>query len=141
VRFWDTSAVVPLLVTESATPTVRRLLDEDPGMVVWWATRTECVSALARRRREGPISSPGEQRARRVLRTLGESWAEVLPSETLRGRAERLLGVHMLRSADAFQLASALVWSRGETSERVFVSLDERLRDACRREGFLVLPT
>jgi predicted nucleic acid-binding protein len=140
VRFWDTSAVVPLCVTETATPVVRRLLDADSSVVVWWATRTECISALARRRREGPLTSQGELRARRVLDTLATAWAEVLPTEALRLRSERLLGVHALRAADAFQLAAALLWSRGDTSGHEVVSFDERLREACRREGFTVSP-
>jgi hypothetical protein len=65
---------------------------------------------------------------------------EVLPSEILRRRSERLLAVHALRATDAFQLAAALPWSRGEPAARAFVSLDERLREAARREGFRILP-
>jgi hypothetical protein len=60
--------------------------------------------------------------------------------ERLRDRSERLLGVHSLRAADAFQLAAALVWSRGQTPAHAIVSLDERLRLAAAREGFRILP-
>jgi len=108
--------------------------------VVWWATRTECLSALARRRRDRQLSAPVEQRARRVLVALAAEWSEVLPSETLRQRSERLLLVHALRAVDAFQLAAALLWSRGETAAHAVVSFDDRLREAARREGFEVLP-
>ena len=76
----------------------------------------------------------------RVLVALSREWSEVLPSEGLRARAERLLGVHSLRAADAFQLAAALLWSRGETRMHALVSLDERLREAAEREGFRLLP-
>jgi len=140
VRFWDTSAVVPLCVLEPATPQVRRLADADPSLVVWWGTRTECVSALARRRRDGQLAAPAEQRARRVLTALAAEWSELLPSEPLRLRAERLLGVHRLRAADALQLAAALVWARGDTATHAVVSFDERLREAARHEGFQVVP-
>ena len=140
MRFWDTSAVVPLCVVEPATPQVRRLADADPSLVVWWGTRTECVSALARRRRDGQLAAQAEQRARRVLSALAAEWSEVLPSEPLRLRAERLLGVHALRAADALQLAAALLWARGETVIHTVVSFDERLREAARREGFQVVP-
>jgi len=71
---------------------------------------------------------------------LSREWSEVLPGEGLRGRAERLLAVHSLQAADAFQLAAALVWSRGETRLHALVSLDDRLREAAGREGFQVLP-
>jgi hypothetical protein len=93
-----------------------------------------------RRRREGQLNAAREGRARRVLAALAGAWSEVLPSEQLRDRSERLLAVHPLRAADAFQLGAALVWSRGQTAAHVFVSLDERLRLAAGREGFRVLP-
>jgi predicted nucleic acid-binding protein len=141
VRFWDTSAIVPLCVSEPASVQVRRLAEGDPALVVWWGSRTECVSALARRRRERALTPSAERRALDVLQVLAHAWSEVLPGEILRRRAERLLAVHALRAADAFQLAAALLWSRGDTRGRELLSLDERLREAAVREGFRVLPT
>ncbi len=140
MRFWDTSAVVPLCVREPATGSLERILRADPAVVVWWTTRSECVSALARRRRDGTLGRRDEERSRRVLFALAEQWSEVQPTEVLRRRSERLLAVHPLRAADAFQLAAALLWSRGETAAHVVVSLDERLREAAGREGFQLEP-
>lgn len=140
MRFWDTSAIVPLCVSEPVSPLTRRLAESDPSLAVWWASRTECLSALVRRRREGHFGPTAEKHACRALEALAREWSEVLPTEALRKRAERLLGVHPLRAADAFQLAAALVWSRGETRGHHFICFDERLRAAARREGFLVLP-
>jgi predicted nucleic acid-binding protein len=140
VRFWDTSAIVPLCVREPATAAGRELARADPAIVVWWATRIECISALQRRLREGRIASQVEAQARRALMALAAEWSEVLPTEDLRRRAERLLAVHALRAADAVQLAAALIWSQGETASRSFVSHDDRLREAASREGFEVLP-
>ena len=71
---------------------------------------------------------------------LAAEWSEVLPSEMLRLRSERLLAVHPLRAADAFHLAAALLWSRGDTATHTVISFDDRLRDAARREGFEVSP-
>jgi hypothetical protein len=48
VKFWDTAAVVPLCVIEPSTGIVKSILTSDPSMVVWWPTKTECVSALVR---------------------------------------------------------------------------------------------
>jgi hypothetical protein len=140
VRFWDTSALVPLCVSEPASREVRRLATADPSLVVWWGTRTECLSAFARGRRDGKLAAAVEQRARRLLASLAAEWSEILPADAVRDRAERLLGVHSLGAADAFQLAAALVWSRGETSSHAVVSFDERLRAAASGEGFAVLP-
>lgn len=140
MKFWDTSAVVPLCLDEPASARVRPFAVSDADFVVWWSTRTECLSALSRRRREGQIRPSTDERARHVLRELAGVWTEVLPSEAVRQRSERLLNVHALRAADAFQLAAALLWSRGRTTGREFVSLDDRLRDAAAREGFRIVP-
>ena len=140
MRFWDSSAVIPLLVEQPETAHAKRIADQDPALAVWWATRTECVSALARLRRDDRIDAGGEAQTRRLLLRLSAEWTEVTPGNRLRGRAERLLLVHALRAADAFQLAAALLWSRGRTTGRALVSFDRRLRDAAAREGFDVLP-
>ena len=140
MKFWDTSAIVPLCVVEPATSRLRPIAEADPSLVVWWATRTECMSGFARLRRERKLPALTVTRAEHALMMLSREWSEVLPGEGLRARAERLLGVHPSRAADAFQLAAALVWSRGETRLHALVSLDERLREAGEREGFQVLP-
>lgn len=140
MRFWDSSALIPLCVDEPATGAVRALTETDPSLVVWWGSRIECVSALARRRREGHIAAEVERQARDLLGLLGREWSEIQPNEGLRTRAERLLGVHPLRAADALQLATALLWSQGETTGQGFVSFDARLRAAAANEGFTVLP-
>ena len=140
MRFWDSSAVVPLLVEQPETARAKRIAEQDPAIVVWWATRTECVSALARLRRDDKIDVGGEARTRRLLFQLSAVWTEIAPGNRLRDRAERLLSVHALRAADAFQLAAALLWSRGKTTGRALVSFDRRLREAAVREGFDALP-
>jgi predicted nucleic acid-binding protein len=140
VRFWDASAVVPLCLAQAETGSVRGLIDADPALVVWWGTRTECLSALLRGERERYLGLALVERARTVLVRVAAEWSEVQPSEQVRLRADRALAVHVLRAADAFQLAAALLWSRGETAGRDFVSFDRRLRDAASREGFTVRP-
>ncbi len=141
MRFWDASAIVPLVVSEPRSAWARELASSDPGLIVWWATRTECVSALARRRREGVLTAAGEKSARRILSSLAAEWSEVLPGDGVRDRAERLLTTHDLRTADAFQLAAALLWSGGNTGGHEVVCLDALLREAVLREGFRLLPT
>ena len=100
MKFWDTSAIVPLLVNEPSTGTAKSVLTNDTSVVVWWATRTECVSALHRQIRERSLDIEDERRAREVLHHLAGAWSEVQPGETLRSTAERLLAVHALRAAD-----------------------------------------
>jgi predicted nucleic acid-binding protein len=77
--------------------------------------------------------------AQRLLR-FDEAAEAVLPSEAIRSRADRLLGIHPLRAADAFQLAALLAASEERPADLPFVTLDDRLADAARKEGFPVLP-
>lgn len=140
MRFWDTSAVMPLISREPLSGEMLRLLEEDAGMVVWWATRVECVSAISRRAREGLLDPEGEESARGLLDDLSGSWTEARPTARLRALAEQALRTHPLRAGDALQLASALIWSAGEPRGRPFICLDERLRAAALRSGFVLLP-
>ena len=119
---------------------MRRLLVEDGNQITWWGTRTECVSALARKTREGDIRPIGQAWARVVLFYLSESWSEVLPSDNLRAMAEGFLDVHPLKAADALQLAAAHTRCAGQTRGREFVCLDRQLRNAAEAEGFTVPP-
>jgi predicted nucleic acid-binding protein len=139
VRFWDTSAVVPLLLEQRATAKVEELLSKDPEIVAWWGTAVECASAAARLRREERLTVEDEERVLELVSDLRASWLEVLPSEEVRDLAFRMLRLHPLRAADALQLAAAVVWAGG-TDGAEFVTFDERLALAARLEGLRVLP-
>jgi predicted nucleic acid-binding protein len=140
MRFWDTSAILPLVSREPLSEEMRGLLGEDVGMVVWWATRVECVSAISRRAREGSLLAEDEASARGLLDDLSESWTEALPTARLLALAEQALTAHPLRAVDALQLAAALIWCGSQPRGRAFVCLDERLRTAAFRSGFGLLP-
>lgn len=136
MRFWDASAIVPLLLEEPRREALLERLEEDAEMLVWWGTPVECASAIARREREGMLELAEASAALERLRSLSRAWHEVLPSDSLRGLAQRLLRVHTLRAADSLQLAAALVAADGEAASLELVSLDERLNAAAAREGF-----
>lgn len=139
MRFWDSSALFPLLVEEPRSALVRQLLDDDPEIVAWWGTPVECGSAVARLRRERRIDDVDEDRLHDLLARLRAAWIEILPGEEVRLQAMRLLRVHLLRSLDALQLAAAVVWA-GSPARGGLVTFDERLRAAARAEGFNAYP-
>ena len=141
MRFWDASAVVPLLVAEEPTPRVRALAIEDAQMTVWALTPLEVLSALWRRRRFAEIESRAQAAAERTLLELEAAWSIVADVSHVDRRARRLLATHSLRAADAAQLAAALLACDERPHLLAFVTLDERLADAARREGFAVLPS
>jgi uncharacterized protein len=135
MRFWDSSALVTLLLDQPRSTHARALLSEDAEVVVWWGSVVECASAIARLYREQLLTSSDERMARSLLAELSGSWYEIQAGTAVQEQAMRLLRVHPLRAADALQLAAALEWSGGVASG-VFVSYDDRLRDAALREGF-----
>jgi len=140
LRFWDSSALIPLLLQEPTSARLQDLLRRDPAVAVWWGTPVECVSGLARRQREGVLARSGLVRAHAALDAVRARASEIAPTEEVRARALRLMAVHPLRSGDALQLAAALIWSQERVRGVGFVCLDDRLRGAAAREGFQVLP-
>ena len=139
MRFWDASAVVPLLVTEPTTAAMKRLAEADPEMSVWWGTRVECVSALRMSERAGRLDSRGLIAALELLDTFAMRWSEVPPSDGVRWVARRALLVHALRAADSLQLAAALSIAGERGAGPEMVCLDTRLTEAATREGLRVV--
>ncbi|MDA2930537.1 PIN domain-containing protein, partial [Acidobacteria bacterium AH-259-O06] len=124
MRFWDASAVVPLVVAEEQTSHCRSLLAQDTEMVVWLLTPLEVISALTRRLRQSSLKLPDFRRAKEQLVVLERAWSEVTSVESVRERARRLLETHSLRAADALQLAAAIIVSEDKPPQIPFVTLD-----------------
>jgi uncharacterized protein len=139
VRYWDSSAIVPLLVAESGSGRVREIHSRDPAIVTWWGTPIECVWALARLEREGALTSAGLGHSITRIRHAIRSWTEVWPSDDVREQSIRLLRVHPLRAADAVQLAAAIIAAEFQPSTLDFVTLDRNQGVAADKEGFRVI--
>lgn len=136
MRFWDSSAIVPLLIDESTTIRLQSELAIDPHLSVWWATPVECASAVARRQHAGLISASEGAEILARLAALAPAWQVMEPVGAIRETAIRLLRTHDLRAADALQLAAAYAASEGRPPSLIFISLDARLNAAASREGF-----
>ena len=139
MKFWDASAIVPLLMSEPTTKAAQALANKDPTMVVWWATEVECASAIARLEREDGLDESAATQAFHRLRQLAPTWHEVDPSDPVREAAIRFLRVHPLRAADALQLPAAFIAAERRPSSLEVVTLDDRLAAAARKEGFAMI--
>jgi len=135
MQYWDTSALVPLVLEERASAALHAEARRDT-IVTWCLTSVEIVSAVERRAREGHLDAGARADAVSLLNVLVDAWIEVAAVAAVRDRARRLLGTHSLRSGDALQLAAALVATNDQPQRNRFVCLDTRLRDAAAREGF-----
>jgi hypothetical protein len=139
VRFWDTSALVPLFIAERESGPAARRLREDPEVVVWTLARLELLAALARRGRDEPAATRQLRLVRRHFLDAWERWTEVTAADVVRRHAERIVGTHPLRASDALHIGAALVAAEHEPGTLEFVTFDRRQAAAAEREGFHVL--
>ena len=138
MRFWDSSAVMPLLVQQSTSTRADRWLADDPAVALWTLTPVEITSALWRLLRDGTMQETDAQLAESRAQELAAASYTVADIEAVKAMARRLLRVHALRAADALQLGAALVWAGGRPQGKTLHTLDDRLALAGRREGFEV---
>jgi len=127
IAYFDTSAIVPLLVQEPGTETAGELWDRAERLVSIRLARVEARAALARAARIGRLSP-------RQLRTSKSGLDELLNQvdlvdvdDGLVRRAGDLAEVHALRAYDAIHLAAA---DRIRAGDAVVVAGDRALLDA-----------
>ena len=135
MRYWDASALVPLLVAERDTELVRSWLSDDDRIVTWVWTHTEIVGAVERRTREASLSRSQRREVLRRLDAFARSWDEVTDVLAVRSRANALLARHPLQAADAGQLGAALLVQEQLAGVLDFVCLDRRLSSAAELES------
>ncbi len=139
MRYWDASALVPLIVAEPDSDRVRGWLAEDDHIITWVWTRTEITGAIERRTREGLLSRRQRREVLDRFGALADRWDEVTEVLAVRSRAEALLARHPLRAADAGQLGAALLVEEQLARALTFVCRDQRLLSAADVEGLRIL--
>jgi predicted nucleic acid-binding protein len=137
VKFWDSSALVPLLADENSTDVLSAIALEDPEIVVSPITPVEVDSALWRKARR-MRDDVARQRSHRRLAALRSQWTVIEDYREILEEARNMVARHGLRGADAIQLASAIVTRGGAVL--TLVTRDEELATAARAEGFPILP-
>jgi predicted nucleic acid-binding protein len=135
IAFWNTSALVPLCVIQPQTPQAIGFFNSY-RVIVWWATRVEMTSAFVRLLRRPQISAQAYAKAQLEAEHYANHWHVVEPSASIALDARVLLERYPLRAADALQLAAALEWCEGKPSGKVFLTFDQRLREAAGLAGF-----
>ena len=126
MRYWDASALVPVIVAEEGTALARSWLEEDAAVVTWALTAVELTSAIERRARQRLLGIDGRRRALELVRQLAEGWDEVTDLLAVRRQALTYLARHNLRAADALQLAAAFLTSEGDPPSLGFTCLGSK---------------
>ena len=66
------------------------MAESDPGMLVWWGSKIECISALSRIERAGALYGLGPRWPSTGWPSSRNSWHEIEPSEEVRESAAQL---------------------------------------------------
>ena len=92
MKFWDSSALIPLLVEEETTVPLRDLYLVEEGAIVWWGASVECASAVCRLEREERLSPEAVTEALERLDALARSWHRIEPVDEILESARRFSG-------------------------------------------------
>jgi len=138
IAYFDTSAVIPLLIGEPSSPTCARLWNEATRSISVRLLYPEARAALARAQRLGRISRLQHAAAVEELETIITEIDHVEMTAGLAREAGDLAQAHRLRGYDAVHLAAAMATLDGEV---VLVTGDNDLSGAARRQGLPVALT
>ena len=134
LAYFDASALVKRYVEEPGSDRVRRLLARNLAATCRYS-EIEISSALARRCREGDLTTEDRDRALAGLRQDLRSLLVVELTPAASRRCLPLLRRHPLRAGDALQLASCLEIGAQLGLPLLFVGFDQRLNEAAGQEG------
>ena len=107
IAYFDTSAVIPLLVEESGSELAANLWSQADRILSARILYPECRAALAAARRSGRLSTGQLRRTVGELSNLVEQLDHVEITEHLAYSAGELAEKHSLRGYDAVHLAAA----------------------------------
>lgn len=139
IAYFETSALVKLLIAEPETSDAEVLWDEAAGLVTSELTYPECRAALAAATGAGRLTRSALRAAKAELERRWCQFVRVEVGESVARAAGDLAEHHALQAYDAVHLASALEAGRG--GALLFVSFDQTLMGAARRSGLAVAPT
>ena len=138
IAYFDTSALVPLIIAEPASRCCRSVWDAADAVLCAELGYVEAAAALARARRSARMTDDEHADA---LRRLDDLWGQLLSVPVdghLVREAARLAGEHAVRAYDAVHCAAAL---RAADPSLVAVGGDRALLAAWRTSGHDVVDT
>lgn len=134
IAYFDTSAIVPLIVEEPTTERCQELWRAASRLVSVRLAHVEARAALAQALRIGRITPSDVQIARRTLETLLDQVDLIEVDASLVDRAGALAEALALRAYDAVHLAAALTT---EDHDLVVVAGDRALLQAAGSVGVM----
>ena len=137
IAYFDTSALLKLVVAEVGADTARLLWHQAGEIVVSRLAWPESVGALAAARRGQRLTEAHHRVATRALSSCFERCTVVSVADPIVDHAAELAAGSQLHAADAIHLATALAVVAADS---VFVTWDKRLRQAATLAGLVTAP-
>ena len=137
IAYFDTSALLKLVVAEAGADQARLLWEQAGEIVVSRLAWTEALAALAAAWRGRRLTDEGHAAAVGLFRECFARCTVVSVADHLVERAAQLAAGYDLRAADAIHLATALAAMEADS---VFVTWDKRLRQAAIQAGLVTAP-
>lgn len=138
IAYFDTSAIVPLLIDEPGTSRSREVWVAAERLVSVRLARVEASAALAQAMRSGRISRPQHRSSAAALDPLLDQLELVDVDDDLVRRAADVAESRSLRAYDAVHLAAALTVA---SEDLVFVAGDRPLLGAAEASGINAVRT
>ena len=135
IAYFDTSAIIPLIISEPSSDRCNRVWNESSRVVSVRLLYPEARAALAKAERMGRISAAQRIAAIVELETIITMVDHIEVTEALAHRAGELAQSHGLRGYDAVHLAGA---SAVADSDVVLVTGDSDLANAANSIGIAV---
>ncbi|MDR1851692.1 MAG: type II toxin-antitoxin system VapC family toxin [Propionibacteriaceae bacterium] len=132
IGYFDTSAVIPLVIAEPSTEMCARLWLECDVRVSTLLIIAEAGAALAQALRMGRLDDAQYEKAVELLGRRAEELDLISVTRKTVDDAAKLAARHALRGYDAVHVASALAVSE---EDLVGISGDKQLLDVLRSEG------
>lgn len=132
IAYFDTSAVIPLIIEEPASTRCSRLWDEATRVVSTRLIYPEARAALAQARRLGRLTSAQAERAVEELDSIAQEINYLELTAELAHSAGALAQAHALRGYDSVHLAAGVI---ANDDELVFVTGDHNLGAAAQAAG------
>jgi len=142
VAFFDTSALARLYLRSEpdAARVTRFVQDSENSIAVSALTPVEMASLIARRQREGTMTPlTAEAIAAEFAASLRTVFERVALDPAVMDRAASLVGVHVIRSLDAVQIAAALMVAQAMRGSFQFWTADRRQAAAAEAEDLEVV--
>ena len=132
IAYFDTSALVPLVISEPTSSAAAKIWDAAGRVVATPLVYVEAHAALAHAQRLGRVTRAQLRSGLRALELLDQQLDRIELTHTLMRLAGGIAERHALRAYDAVHLAGALSVNDRDV---VFATGDQRLAAAARAAG------